>query len=158
MAAQPPGQNAFLNRFSSSAQEKILSLSEPSKFSAGETIFEEGAPSLYLYLVKSGRVSIEVHIPAWGRRTILTVGPGELFSWSALIEPRLETASARAVVDTEVLRIKGGSLMDACREDPELGFQLYRALAEVVSDRLASTRRQLLAGVAWPEEARSRGR
>lgn len=157
MQAQVLWQSNFLARFSRPVQEKLLSLSEPFHFPAGETIFEEGAPSLYVYLVKSGCVAIEVHIPAWGRRTIQTVGPGELFSWSALIEPRLETASARALEETEVLRIKGGTLMDLSREEPEFGFQLYRTLAEVITERLVATRRQLLEGVAWPQEvSRSR--
>lgn len=142
----------LLARFSHPVQEKLLGLSEPFHFAAGQVIFEEGSPSLYLYLVKSGRVTIEVHFPAWGRREILTLGPGELFSWSALVEPRLETASARALEETEVLGIKGGALMDLCREDPEFGFQLYRTLAEVITDRLVSTRRQLLEGAAWPQE------
>jgi len=145
----------FLSRFSPPVQEKLLALSEPFHFTAGQTIFDEGAPSLYLYVVKTGRVAIEAHIRAWGSRLITTLGPGELFSWSALIEPRIETASARALEDTEVVRVKGGALMDACREDAQFGFQLYRTLAEVITDRLVSTRHQLLGGHHEPEEARS---
>ena len=48
-------------RFSRPVQERLLALSEPFHFAADETIFEEGAPSLYLYIVKSGRVAIEAH-------------------------------------------------------------------------------------------------
>ena len=154
MAENTLWQDSFLARFSPQVQQKLLALSEPFHFPAGQTIFEEGAASLYLYVVKSGRVAIEAHIPAWGNRLITTLGPGELFSWSALIEPRIETASARAVEDTEVVGIKGGALMDACREDAEFGFQLYRTLAEVITDRLVSTRRQLLGGHHESEEAR----
>jgi len=35
-------------------------------------------------------------------------------------------------------------LMDLCREDRELGFELYRALAEVIMARMIATRLQLL--------------
>lgn len=42
------------------------------------------------------------------------------------------------------LCIKGGALMDACREDYELGFELYRALTEVIASRFISTRLQLV--------------
>lgn len=142
-----------LARFSPPLQEKLLAHGERFRFAAGQTIFAEGSPSLYLYIVRSGQVAIEVDFPAWGRRQVLTVGPGELFSWSALVEPRLETASARALEETEVLGIKGGTLMDLCREDAEFGFQLYRTLAEVITDRLVAARRQLLEGVPWPQEA-----
>jgi CRP-like cAMP-binding protein len=154
MVTNPPPSTSFLPRFSPPVRDKILSLSEPSRFTAGQTIFEEGGHSLYLYVVKQGRVAIEAHMPGWGVRTIDTLGPGELFSWSALIEPRLETASARALEETEVLRIKGGALTDACCEDPEFGFEIYRTLAEVISERLVAMRGQLLSGVPWPQEAR----
>jgi CRP-like cAMP-binding protein len=154
MATIPPPSTSFLPRFSPHVRDKILSLSEPSHFTAGQTIFEEDAHSLYLYVVKQGRVAIEAHMPGWGVRTIDTLGPGELFSWSALIEPRLETASACALEETEVLRIKGGALTDACCEDPEFGFEIYRTLAEVISERLVAMRGQLLSGVPWPQETR----
>jgi CRP-like cAMP-binding protein len=60
------------------------------------------------------------------------------------VEPRIETASARAVEETTVFAMKGGHLMDLCREDPELGFELYRALSEIIMARLTATRLQLL--------------
>jgi len=143
-----PEQNhwfgSFLADLSPRVQEKLLSMGEPFQYSEGETIFHEGDPSLYLYIVKTGQVAIEVHVPSKGRRSIMTAGPGDLFSWSALVEPRLETASARATQPTEALGVKGGALMDLCREDAEFGFELYRALAEVIGSRLIATRLQLL--------------
>jgi CRP-like cAMP-binding protein len=144
MAEQTHWLGAFLAHLSPRVQEKLLALGETFHYPAGQSIFHEGDPSLYLYIVKSGQVAIEVHIPSKGRRTIMTAGPGDLFSWSALVEPRLETASARAVDETEALGIKGGGLMDLCREDPALGFEVYHELAEVISARLIATRLQLL--------------
>ena len=67
-----------------------------------------------------------------------------MFSWSALVEPRLATAAVRAMEDTEAFGIKGGVLMDECRKDYELGFELYRALTEVIAGRLIATRLQLV--------------
>jgi CRP-like cAMP-binding protein len=136
--------SSFLVNFSPRVQEKLLSLGEPFNYQAGQDIFHEGDPSLYLCILKSGHVAIEIHVPSKGRRTIFTVGPGGVFGWSALVEPRIETAGARAVEDCEVLGIKGGVLMDLCRQDCELGFELYRALAEVIMARLIATRLQLL--------------
>jgi CRP/FNR family cyclic AMP-dependent transcriptional regulator len=136
--------SSFLTNFSPRVQEKLLSLAETFNYQAGQDIFHEGDPSLYLYVLKAGHVAIEVHVPSKGRRTIFTSGPGDVFGWSALVEPRIETAAARAVEEAEVLGIKGGVLMDLCREDRELGFELYRALAEVIMARMIATRLQLL--------------
>jgi len=122
----------------------LLSLAVPFRYMRGEVIFNEGDPGLYLYLVKSGEIAIESRVPSKGTRTTLTVGPGDVFSWSALVEPHIETAGARAVEDSEVLGIKGGILMDLCREDVSLGFELHRALTDVIAARLMATRLQLL--------------
>lgn len=148
-------QEGVLTRFSPRVREKMLSLAESFTYPAGQVIFKEGDPSLHLYIVKSGCVSIEVRFPARGSRTVMTVEPGEVFSWSALVEPRIETATARTLEDTEVVAIKGGLLMDICREDPEFGLQLYRTLAEVITARLVSTRLHMLDSMAWPSVAKA---
>jgi CRP-like cAMP-binding protein len=135
---------SFLAKFSPRVQEKLLSAAETFHFKTGQDIFREGDPSLYLYIVKFGRVAVELHVPSKGRHTIFTAGPGDVFNWSAVVEPRLATASVRAVEDTEALGLKGGALMDFCREDAELGFALYRAVTEVIAARLIATRLQLL--------------
>lgn len=135
---------SFLAKLSPRVWEKLLAMTESVHYAEGETIFHEGDPALHLYIVKTGRVAIDIHIPGKGRRSILTVGPGDIFSWCALVEPMIETGSVRTVEATEVLRIKGGALMDVCREDTELGFELYRTLAEVIAGRLTATRLQLL--------------
>jgi CRP-like cAMP-binding protein len=144
MAEQTPWYSTFLANFSPRVGEKLLSTAEQFQYKAGQDIFHEGDPSLFLFMVKTGQVAVELHVPSKGRRTIFTAGPGDVFGWSALVEPRIETASARAVEETTAFGMKGGELMDLCREDPQLGFELYRALAEVIMARLIASRLQLL--------------
>lgn len=144
MAEPQLAPNNFLNRLSPRVQDKLYSQGEWFRYGAGEYIFREHDPSIYLYIVEKGHVAVDIHIPSKGKRSILTAGPGDLISWSALVEPRIHTASARAVEQTEVHGIKGATLMALCKEDPELGYELYRNLAEVVSARLTATRLQLL--------------
>ncbi len=135
---------SFLTRFSPHAQAKLLALAQTFHFKAGEDIIREGDHSIYLYIVKSGRVAVEMDIPTLGRRILRTGDVGDMFSWSALVEPHLATAAVRAIEDTEALGIKGGALLDACREDYELGFELYRAVTEVIASRFIGTRLQLV--------------
>ena len=144
MAEQKWGYGNFLDKFSPRVQEKLLALAELFQFKAGQDIIGEGDPSLYLYIVKSGRVAVEILVPPKGRCMLRTGDAGDMFSWSALVEPRLATAAVRAVEDTEAFGIRGGVLMDECRKDCELGFELYRALTEVIASRLNATRLQLV--------------
>jgi len=144
VAEQPVWHGSFVAELSSRVQEKFFAPAELVQYQAGATIFREGDHSQYLFIIKAGQVVLEVNIPPKGRRAILTVGPGEVFSWSALVEPRIENASARASVDSEVLRIEGAALMQLCEQDCPLGFEVYRTLTKVISSRLTATRLQFL--------------
>ncbi len=144
MAEQSLCYGSFLAKFSPRVQEKLMALAEPFQFKAGQDIVAEGDSSQYLYILKSGRVAVEMDVPCKGRCLIRTGDAGDMFNWSALVEPRLATAAVWAMADTEVFGIKGGVLMDKCRKDYQLGFELYRALTEVIAGRLIATRRQLV--------------
>ncbi len=143
MSAVAPHGN-FLARLSPATREAMLSLAQSFHYGTGETIFREGDPARMLYLMKTGTVALEIQIPSKGRQTILTVGPGEPFSWSALVEPQIQTASARAVEKTEMLGIKSEAMADLFSKQPRVGFEVYRALAVVITKRLEATRLQLL--------------
>ncbi len=136
--------DSFLAAMSPRVQEKLLALGQTFHFKREETIFQEGSPSLYMFIVKTGRVSVDIHIPSKGRRCILTAGTGEVVSWSALVQPCVHHASARALEETELLGLPGDVLGAVCEEDHQIGYELYRALAEIVSTRLTATRLQML--------------
>lgn len=138
----------FLARLSSPTRAKVLSLAQSFHYFAGETIFREGDPSIFLYLLKGGAVALDIPHPLRDRLTLMTINPGDIFSWSALSEARVETASARALDEVDALEVKGGALQALCSEDPQLGVEIYRALLEVISARLTATRMQAMNVVA----------
>ncbi len=133
----------FLSRFSERLRTKMLSLGHAFHYQQGQTIFAEGDSSRYLYLVKRGHVALAADVPGRGPVTLMTVGPGEIFSWSALSKTRVETATAQALEDVDVLGFKSDELEDVAWEDPQMGLELYRTLMEVLSARLIATRLQL---------------
>lgn len=135
-------QVGFLPSLSSDSQEKLLSLAEVQRYKEDEVIFRQNDPSLYLYIVKSGIIGIETFLPSRGFHQLVTLGPGELFGWSALVEPRHETATARPVEDAEVFAFAAGKLTDLCLQDPVFGYEVYKALATVISSRLKATRQE----------------
>ena len=143
-------EGTFLGEMSPRVQEKLLALAQSFFFKPEETVFHEGSPSLYFYIVRSGRVSVTIHIPSKGRRRILTAGPGEVVSWSALVQPCVHHASATALEATELLSFPGDVLSAVCAEDYQLGYELHKALAEIVSTRLTATRLQMLDVFATP--------
>lgn len=137
-------EGGFLDEMSPGVREKLLALAQSFHFKPDVVVFQEGSPSLYFFIVKAGRVSVDIHIPSKGRRRILTAGQGEVVSWSALVQPCVHHASARAVEETELLGFPGEVLSAVCAEDHQVGYELYKALAEIVSTRLTATRLQVL--------------
>jgi CRP/FNR family cyclic AMP-dependent transcriptional regulator len=126
--------------------DELLSLATLVRYGAGDYIFREGDPALDLCILSEGEVALELNLPA-GRTVIATAGPGEWFGWTALVAPRVERTSARAIRATEVWQIHGGAILDHALEAPRFGFEIYRALAELVSARLTASWMELLRGV-----------
>jgi CRP/FNR family cyclic AMP-dependent transcriptional regulator len=124
--------------------EPITRIARPVQWNGGETVFREGDADANLYVVREGRVAIEVAVPGRGRVTILTVGPGEVFGWSSLFHPRPKTASARTTEATRAFALDAVRLRELCDADPRLGYLLARRILAVVSERLKATRMQLL--------------
>src|SRR3989304_1146259 len=44
-------------------------------------------------LARSGRVALRLHVPGRGQVTILTVEPGDIYGWSAIVPPYRSTST-----------------------------------------------------------------
>jgi CRP-like cAMP-binding protein len=135
-------------RFSAGLSEedlnKLAQISELVDFDAGTTIFSEGSESPYLYLLRHGRVNLNVCAPAKGCRTLLTLEGGELLGWSPAILQREMTATAVTVIETQAIRIPADALHSLCEADHDIGYEMMRRVAIAMASRLAATRLQVL--------------
>jgi len=139
------GRNPWFQSLKPAHFEKLMAIASRGEWSEGQTIFAEGEQSAKLYLILEGQVAIEKYVPGQGRVTLLTVGPAELFGWSALVPViGTRTATARAVTPTDAVVFDTLALQKACDEDHDLGYLVYRRLTNVIAGRLSATRLQLL--------------
>jgi CRP-like cAMP-binding protein len=95
-------------------------------------------------IVSSGRVALRLLVPERGAVTILTVEPGDVVGWSALVPPYRATSTAVTVEPTEVVEFDVPALRRALRDDPALAATVYPRVLEAVARRLGATRHQLL--------------
>jgi len=121
-------------------------LAEEEQYEAGAIIFHEGDPAANLYLVLEGRVEMTMNTISKGKRPagVMTVGPGEVFGWSSLVEPYLLTASARCNTRVRAIAIPAPGLRALMAVSCELGFRLMQKACQIASGRLRATRVQLL--------------
>ena len=113
-------------------------------YDAGVEILREGDPTSTLGIVATGRVALRLRVPERGPTTILTVEPGNIIGWSAVIPPHRATSTVVALVPTELLLLDGEALRAQLDADPELAAAVYRSLLEAIAHRLHGTRMQLL--------------
>lgn len=114
------------------------------RFNAGEFLFREGEEANQFYILRPGKVALEIFVPERGPITIETVGEGQILGWSWLIPPHYWHFNARAVELTRAIALDGKCLRNKCEEDHDLGYELLKRFAHIVEMRLQATRLQLL--------------
>jgi CRP/FNR family cyclic AMP-dependent transcriptional regulator len=107
-------------------------------------LMREGDERHLFGVVTSGRVALRLLVPERGAVTILTVEPGDVVGWSALVPPYRATSTAVTVEPTKLIEFDVPALRRALREDPALAATVYPRVLESVARRLGATRHQLL--------------
>jgi CRP-like cAMP-binding protein len=110
----------------------------------GETLLTEGQPASALHLVLEGRVGIVARLPGQGEATLMTIEPGDIVGWSALLAPMPATATARVIERARLVTFPRDGLRSALDGDPALAAVVYRQALDAVSRRLLAALHQLL--------------
>jgi CRP-like cAMP-binding protein len=113
------------------------------RFHPGQYLFHEGKAADTFYVVRHGRVALEMRTPT-GAAVLDTVDAGEVLGWSWLVPPYRWNFDGRAVDDVRAVRFDGACLRDKCADDPELGYAFLQRVVGVMSARLHSARFRLL--------------
>jgi CRP-like cAMP-binding protein len=82
--------------------ERIAEICREETHPAGSLIIEEGEPAERLYVLREGRVALEMGVRMWPERRVRqmrveTLNAGQPFGLSTLTDSDLRTMSARAV-------------------------------------------------------------
>jgi CRP/FNR family cyclic AMP-dependent transcriptional regulator len=111
---------------------------------AGTVLFREGNQCDAFYLVHRGHLALEMCLPARGCTRIITLGPGEVVAWSALVGNGRMTATAIATEDVELIEFSAAKILQISDEDLRFGYVLMRRMATSLANRLLATRLQML--------------
>jgi CRP-like cAMP-binding protein len=109
----------------------------------GEFLFREGTPADHFYVLRRGRVAIEVHTPARGVE-LDELADGDVVGWSWMVPPYEWTFDARAITDTSALAFDAACLRAKCEADPVVGYELTKRFVTVMNQRLQSARVRML--------------
>jgi len=126
------------------ALARLDDLATTAGFVAGDVILREAALVPFLGIVERGRVALRLFVPGRGNVTIVTVEPGELVGWSAVVSPYRATAQAVAVESVSLTTYDAVAMRARLDTDRDLAATLLPALLAAVSDRLTTSWHQLL--------------
>jgi CRP-like cAMP-binding protein len=137
-------EHPFLQNLDSLHLELITGCASNVRFDPGQYIFREGEEANQFYILRHGKVALEIVAPQRGPLVVETLGEGDILGWSWLIPPYHWHFDARAVELTRAIALDGKCLRTKCEQDHDLGYELLKRFAHIMEQRLQATRLQLL--------------
>jgi CRP-like cAMP-binding protein len=97
---------------------------------AGDTLFEENDQGDALYVMLEGRLELSVLCQDGRRLGLDMVSRGSVFGEIALFDPGPRTATATALEDSRLLRLRHNDLMHAIEDNPKLSLELLHLMGQ----------------------------
>jgi CRP-like cAMP-binding protein len=114
---------------SSGDLKRLTKVIKPRDYASGEVILREGEEAVGFFVVSSGRVQVLKDMDGPKEMVLATLGPGEFFGETALLDGYLRTASVRALEDTHCLAMSRWDFTSELKGNPELAVQILRTVA-----------------------------
>ena len=108
------GSHPFFAGLSTDAIRLVAGCASNVHFAQGEYIFSQGEAASRFYVLRHGRVAMEIHSPERGPLVIETMDEGEVLGWSWLIPPYQYFGDARAVTPVSATALDGACLRGKC--------------------------------------------
>jgi len=130
--------------------DSVAQVCQERSYRQGELVFSQGSTGDELYVVKSGRVAIELggrgHSPA---TVIHVVEPNQVFGELALIDKDRRAAGAKAMSDCEIVILPREDLHRVFEANHHIGHVVMHNIATVVASRLRKANLELVAIQSW---------
>lgn len=111
---------------------------------SGKVLLHSDQQADRFYVIRDGRVGIQLPIPGKSALTVQTVEAGDVVGWSWIFPPFRTYFDAVCLQSGRALEFDGVCLREKCGSDPLLGYELTRRFARVMRDRLRATHLQLV--------------
>lgn len=128
------GESDLFRNTSQVFLQELGEAGEIQTFNPGDIICRANDKARYVYQLLEGQIDIMIT----KKKTIhfAVDRPGEIFGWSALVEPYIYTATARCNSPAKVLRLSRESVERLIVKYPSDGLAILRHLTSIISQRL----------------------
>ncbi|GGY14641.1 Crp/Fnr family transcriptional regulator [Streptomyces anandii] len=125
-------------------RERLMGLAREVSFGVGSRLFEEGRHADRFWIIRTGTVSLDLHVPGRRSPVIESLGHGELVGWSWHFPPYVWQLGAEAMSPVRAYEFDADKVRALCAEDAEFGRAVADWVGRVVAHRLHSARIRLL--------------
>ena len=134
----------FFSEFSDDVLKFLCECSSTREIKKGQILFLQGEHADKFYVVRSGRISIQMPAIMGPTLEIQTVDENQVLGWSWLISPYQWNFQTKAEEDSELLQFDGAAILAQCEQDPKLGFELVKKFAALMSRGLNAARLKMM--------------
>lgn len=134
----------FFSGFSDDALKFLYTCSSTYEIKKGQILFRQGENADKFYVVRNGRISIQMPAIMGPTLEIQTLGKDQVLGWSWLISPYKWNFQALAEEDSELLKFDGAAILARCEQEPKFGYELLKKFAALMSMRLDAARQKMM--------------
>ncbi|MCX4741184.1 cyclic nucleotide-binding domain-containing protein [Streptomyces antibioticus] len=125
-------------------RERLLRIAREVSFPQGARLFEEGERADRFWIIRTGRIELDMRVPGRRAAVIESLGHNELIGWSWFFTPHVWHLGAEATTPVRAYEFDAVAVRSMCDDDPALGDDVARWVGDVVAHRLRSARTRLL--------------
>ena len=137
-------EHPFFSGIKEEYMELLVGCASNTRFEAGQFILREGEDADKFYLLRQGKVALEIYSPERGSVNIQTLQDGDILGWSWLVPPYKWRFDARAMELTRAIALDAKCLREKCERDHDLGYELLKRFSQVMTQHLTASRLQAL--------------
>lgn len=138
------GEHEFFSGLDEPYLQLIAGCATNVRFEAGAYLCREGEQSDRFFLLRHGRVALEICPPQKPPVIVETLEGEDILGWSWLVPPHFWRLDARALEPVRALALDGNCLRRKCDENHDLGYELLKRLAQIMEQRVQSLRMQII--------------
>ena len=115
----------------------------------GMTVFIEHMPGESLYLIQEGTIRISKMISEGDEKTLVILGPEDVFGEMAVLDGAPRSATARVIEQARLLSLRKADFETICQQNPSLGLRLMRNIVRVFSQRIRENNEDYRTMLLW---------
>lgn len=137
-------EHPFFAGMKAEYKELLAGCASNVRFKSGQFILREGGPANAFYLLREGKVALEICPPGRKPIPIQKLAEGDVLGWSWLVPPFRWRFDAHAVGPTRAIALDAQCLRKKCEQDGGLSFDLLTRFSRVMVEHLQGARLQIL--------------